>query len=97
STNGSFSTTWAGAGHGACGSSLFRRRNVRSVRTAVCAGVSAELGVTLLAFVGAVCLLSGFAHGALGFGFPMLATPLVALAIGIKPAIALLAPITLVL
>jgi len=59
--------------------------------------MTAELGVALLAFLAAVCVLSGFAHGALGFGFPIVATPLVALAIGIKSAIALLAPITLVL
>jgi uncharacterized membrane protein YfcA len=59
--------------------------------------MTAELGVALVAFVAVVCLLSGFAHGALGFGFPILATPIVALAIDIKSAIALLAPITLVL
>jgi uncharacterized protein len=59
--------------------------------------MTAELGVALIAFVAAVCLLSGFAHGALGFGFPIVATPIVALAIDIKSAIALLAPITLVL
>jgi uncharacterized membrane protein YfcA len=57
----------------------------------------AALGVASLAFVAAVCLVAGFAHGALGFGFPLLATPLVALVIDIKSAIALLAPITLVL
>jgi len=56
-----------------------------------------ELAPWALAFVAAVCLLSGFAHGALGFGFPMVATPLLALVIDIKSAIALLAPITLVL
>ena len=59
--------------------------------------MSAELGLWALAFVAAACLLSGFAHGALGFGFPIVATPLVALVIDIKSAIALLAPITLVL
>lgn len=57
----------------------------------------AELGWWTLAFVAAACLLSGFAHGALGFGFPIVATPLVALVIDIKSAIALLAPVTLVL
>jgi len=59
--------------------------------------VSIELGLWALAFVTVVCLLSGFAHGALGFGFPIVATPLVALVIDIKSAIALLAPVTLVL
>ena len=59
--------------------------------------MSAELGLGVIAFVALACLLSGFAHGALGFGFPMVATPIVALAIDIKSAIALLAPITLVL
>ena len=48
-------------------------------------------------FVALVCLLAGFAHGALGFGFPLVATPLVALVIDMKSAIALLAPVTLVL
>ncbi|HEX2565356.1 MAG TPA: TSUP family transporter [Burkholderiales bacterium] len=59
--------------------------------------MTAELGVWALGFVALVCLLSGFAHGAIGFGFPMVATPLVALVIDIKLAIGLLAPITLVL
>ncbi|HEY7240894.1 MAG TPA: TSUP family transporter [Burkholderiales bacterium] len=59
--------------------------------------MSAELGAPVLAFVALACVLAGFGHGALGFGFPIVATPLVALAIGIKSAIALLAPITLVL
>jgi uncharacterized membrane protein YfcA len=55
------------------------------------------LGLASLAFVATACLAAGFAHGALGFGFPIVATPLVALVIDIKSAIALLAPITLVL
>lgn len=59
--------------------------------------MTAELGFAVIALVAAACLLSGFAHGALGFGFPLVATPLVAAAIDIKSAIALLAPITLVL
>jgi uncharacterized membrane protein YfcA len=50
-----------------------------------------------LAFVALACLVSGFAHGALGFGFPIVATPLVALVIDVKSAIGLIAPITLVL
>ncbi|HEY6820568.1 MAG TPA: sulfite exporter TauE/SafE family protein [Burkholderiales bacterium] len=56
-----------------------------------------ELGVWALGFIALVCLLAGFAHGAIGFGFPIVATPLVALVIDIKLAIGLLAPITLVL
>jgi len=59
--------------------------------------MSAELGPAVIAFVALACLLAGFGHGALGFGFPIVATPLVALAIDIKSAIALLAPITLAL
>jgi len=59
--------------------------------------MSPELGGWALGFVALACLVSGFAHGALGFGFPLVATPLAALVIGIKPAIALLAPITLLL
>ncbi|HWI98783.1 MAG TPA: TSUP family transporter [Burkholderiales bacterium] len=59
--------------------------------------MSAELGPAVIAFVVLACLLAGFGHGALGFGFPIVATPLVALAIDIRSAIALLAPITLVL
>jgi len=55
------------------------------------------MSIEVLAFMAAVCVLSGFAHGALGFGFPLVATPLAALAIDMKSAIALLAPVTLVL
>ena len=51
----------------------------------------------MLVFLALVCLLAGFAHGALGFGFPLVATPLVALVIDMKSAITLLAPVTLVL
>lgn len=51
----------------------------------------------VLAYVALVCLISGFAHGALGFGFPLVATPLVALVIDMKSAITLLAPVTLAL
>jgi len=56
-----------------------------------------ELAPWALAFVAAACLVSGFAHGALGFGFPIVATPLVALVVDIKTAIALIAPLTLAL
>lgn len=56
-----------------------------------------QFSLAALAFLVVVCLVSGFAHGALGFGFPIVATPLVALVLDIKSAIALLAPVTLVL
>ena len=51
----------------------------------------------VLAYVAMVCLLAGWVHGALGFGFPLVATPLAALAIDMKSAITLLAPVTLAL
>jgi uncharacterized membrane protein YfcA len=57
----------------------------------------AELGPWALGFVVLVCLAAGFAHGAIGFGFPVVATPLVALVLDIRSAIALLAPVTLVM
>jgi uncharacterized membrane protein YfcA len=59
--------------------------------------VIAELGPLALLFVALVCLAAGFAHGAIGFGFPVVATPLVALVLDVRSAIALLAPVTLVL
>jgi len=55
--------------------------------------VSAEV----LAYIALVCALAGLVHGALGFGFPLVATPLVALVIDMKSAITLLAPATLAL
>lgn len=55
------------------------------------------LGVWQFAFVAAVLLLAGFVHGALGLGFPLIATPLVALVLDIKTAIVLVAPVTLVM
>jgi hypothetical protein len=55
------------------------------------------MSIEVLVYVALVCLLSGFAHGAIGFGFPVVATPLVALVIDMKSAITLLAPVTLVL
>jgi len=59
--------------------------------------MTAELAPWAFVFVAAVCLAAGFAHGALGFGFPLVATPLLALVIDIKSAIALVAPATLAL
>ena len=55
------------------------------------------IGVGQLAFVALVLLAAGYAHGALGFGFPLIATPLVALALDVKTAIVLVAPVTLVM
>ncbi|HVJ13410.1 MAG TPA: sulfite exporter TauE/SafE family protein, partial [Burkholderiales bacterium] len=55
------------------------------------------MSVEVLVYIGFVCLLAGFAHGAIGFGFPLVATPLVALVVDMKSAITLLAPVTLVL
>jgi len=55
------------------------------------------MSVEVVVYIGFVCLLAGFAHGAIGFGFPVLATPLAALVIDMKSAITLLAPVTLVL
>lgn len=56
-----------------------------------------DLSVWALAFVAAACLLSGFTHGVIGFGYPIMATPLVALVVDMKTAIGLLAPVTLLL
>ena len=39
------------------------------------------MSLEVLLYVLAVCLVSGFAHGALGFGFPLVATPLVDLVV----------------
>lgn len=55
------------------------------------------MSLEVLVFLGLVCLLAGWVHGALGFGFPLVATPLAALAIDMKAAITLLAPVTLAL
>ena len=37
--------------------------------------MTAELGMAVIAFVALTCMLSGFAHGALGFGFPLVVDP----------------------
>jgi hypothetical protein len=55
------------------------------------------IGVWQLAFVAVVMVLAAFVHGALGLGFPLIATPLVALALDMKIAIVLVAPVTLVM
>ena len=54
------------------------------------------LGVWHILFVATAMVLAGFVHGALGFGFPLIATPLVALSLDMKAAIVLIAPVTLV-
>jgi uncharacterized membrane protein YfcA len=59
--------------------------------------MTAELTLPVLAVLVFACLVAGFGHGALGFGFPVVATPIVALVIDIRSAIALLAPVTLAL
>ena len=68
-----------------------------TLHLAEAAGRERDVSIEVLAYVALVCLLSGFAHGALGFGFPLVATPLVALVIDMKSAITLLAPVTLAL
>jgi hypothetical protein len=55
------------------------------------------MSLEVLLYLAAVCALSGFVHGAIGFGFPLVATPLVALVIDMRSAITLLAPVTVVL
>jgi uncharacterized membrane protein YfcA len=44
---------------------------------------------SLVFFQFAIFLLSGFVHGLLGFGFPMVATPLLSLLLGVKEAVLL--------
>jgi uncharacterized membrane protein YfcA len=45
------------------------------------------LSIAVLAWIALVMLLAGFAHGVIGFGFPLVATPLLALAMDFKAAI----------
>jgi hypothetical protein len=40
-----------------------------------------------IAWIAVVMLLSGFAHGIIGFGFPIIATPLLALVLDLKTAV----------
>lgn len=47
----------------------------------------AALPPLTLAWVTAVMLLAGFVHGVIGFGFPIVATPLLALVVDLKVAI----------
>jgi uncharacterized membrane protein YfcA len=46
-----------------------------------------EFGAATVAWVAIVMLASGFAHGVIGFGFPLIATPLLLLAVDLKVAI----------
>ncbi len=55
------------------------------------------MSTELIVYLVVVCAVSGFAHGAIGFGFPVVATPLAAMVMDMKSAITLLAPVTLVL
>lgn len=47
----------------------------------------AELPAWTLAWIAGVMLAAGFVHGVIGFGFPIVATPLLALALDLKAAI----------
>jgi hypothetical protein len=55
-----------------------------------------SLPVFAIAWIAAALALAGFVHGALGLGFPLVATPLIALATNIKTAVIIVAPPTLV-
>lgn len=46
-----------------------------------------SLSVWTLAWIAVVMLVSGYAHGVIGFGFPIIATPLLTLALDMKAAI----------
>ena len=46
-----------------------------------------SLPLTLLAWIAAVILIAGLLQGALGFGFPFVATPLIALVADMRTAI----------
>lgn len=56
-----------------------------------------SLPVALLAWVICVVLLSGFVQGAIGFGFPFVATPLIAVATDMRTAVIMVVLPTLVL
>jgi uncharacterized membrane protein YfcA len=47
----------------------------------------AALSLPMLAWIAAVMLLAGFVHGVIGFGFPIVATPLLAAAMDLKVAV----------
>jgi uncharacterized membrane protein YfcA len=56
-----------------------------------------DLSAWTLAWIACVMLVSGFTHGAIGFGFPIVATPLLTLALDFKAAILITVVPTLVL
>jgi len=56
-----------------------------------------ELGAGALAWITVVILVAGFTHGVIGFGFPVVATPLLTLAVDLKVAIVVSLVPTLVL
>ncbi len=47
----------------------------------------ADFGAGTMAWIAVVMLVSGFAHGVIGFGFPLIATPLLILAVDLKVAV----------
>jgi len=49
-----------------------------------------------IAWIVAVMLVSGFAHGVIGFGFPIIATPLLALVLDLKTAVLVIVVPTIV-
>ena len=50
-----------------------------------------------IAWIALVMLVSGFAHGVIGFGFPIIATPLLALVLDLKTAVLIILVPTVVL
>jgi uncharacterized membrane protein YfcA len=50
-----------------------------------------------IAWIAVVMLVSGFAHGVIGFGFPIIATPLLALVLDLKTAVLVILVPTVVL
>jgi len=55
------------------------------------------VGLWQFALIVAVVVVAGFVHGAIGIGFPLIATPLTALVLDVKTAIVVVAPVTLVI
>src|SRR5262249_60887585 len=52
-------------------------------------GLEQVLSPPLIATVAVIIAVAGLAHGTLGFGFPLISTPLVALLVDIKAAVLL--------
>src|SRR5258706_5264497 len=50
-------------------------------------GLEQLFSPALIATVAVIIALAGLAHGTLGFGFPIVSTPLVALFVDVKPAV----------